>query len=290
MCHVVLCLGRSLKWGPLVHMWQVHWDDTAAGRQAHTVLLSDVVFRRCLRHQLTAVRRRAGDQKKFIASTIHFSATLMNPLLFHLVWCSCLERLQGEEWGDYVRHYVLRQHSGGLWTAEWYRTPRLASWDPCGDESIRPGFTSASLGQSIESWWSAGKRVIPQNIGHMMVQNATLEVEKYLRASWQVNKGWVKDNTIQPPGDDRWQPWPTRFNAKLLSEGLVERKQDDGGVVRRWPALRTLSSLDLTTTEVKKHGLGKAVARLSKDETVSLMLRQQAQRLVQTWAANLVSR
>ena len=30
------------------------------------------------------------------------------------------------------------------------------------------------------------------------------------------------------------------LNAKLLSEGLVERKQDDGGVVHRWPSVASL--------------------------------------------------
>ena len=85
------------------------------------------------------------------------------------------------------------------------------------------------------------------------------------------------------------QPAPADEERRRQLKELVSHLTGQA-VAEHWAALRTLSSLDLTTTEVKEHGLGKAVARLSKDETVSLILRQQAQRLVQTWAANLVSR
>ena len=218
---------------------QVHWDNTAAGRSAHAVVLSGVLFRRCLRHQLAAVRRYAGAQKKFVVATIHFTAACMNPFLFHLIWSSVLERIDEPEWREYVEEHVL-QRSGGLWTAEWYKPPRLADWDLCGDDSVRPGFTSASLGQSIESWWSAAKRCMPGNVGHMTLQNATLELQKYLRASWQVQKGYVKDNRVQEPGEDRSRPWPTSFNPKLLSEGLVERNKAEDGYVHRWPPVTSL--------------------------------------------------
>ena len=47
----------------------------------------------------TAVRKRAGEQKKFVVSARHFSSTLMNPMLFHLtgalLWRGCREMIGG---------------------------------------------------------------------------------------------------------------------------------------------------------------------------------------------------
>ena len=178
---------------------QVHWDNTAAGRSAHAAVLPGVLFRRCLRHQLAAVRRHAGAQKKFVVAAIHVTATCMNPFQFHLVWSSVLERIDEPEWREYVEEHVL-QRSGGLWTAEWYKPPRLADWDPSVNDSVCWDSLSPGLGQSIESGWSAAKRCVPGNVGHMTIQNTTLELQKYLRASWQVQKGYVKDNRVQELG------------------------------------------------------------------------------------------
>ena len=44
-------------------------------------IFPQVAFKRCIRQQLPAVRRRAGDLKKFVASMVSFTSHAVNPFL-----------------------------------------------------------------------------------------------------------------------------------------------------------------------------------------------------------------
>ena len=64
---------------------QMHWDDTGAGRLAMAAIFSQVAFKRCLRHQLQAVRRRTGPEevrgKHCVIDSVHCqSFSLRSPL------------------------------------------------------------------------------------------------------------------------------------------------------------------------------------------------------------------
>ena len=62
--------------------WQMHCDDTNAGRLAMAAIFPQVVFKRCLPHQLQAVRRRTGELKKFVAIMVSLTGHTVNLFLF----------------------------------------------------------------------------------------------------------------------------------------------------------------------------------------------------------------
>ncbi|CAE7674410.1 unnamed protein product [Symbiodinium sp. CCMP2592] len=219
-------------------MQEVHFDDSDSGRLAVAAVFPQVMFKRCLRHQLQAVRRRSGDLKKFVASMVALTAHTVNRYLFDLLWQSVLTRLASAdaEWEAYVKSHVLVRTDDNLWSAEWHCVPRLTSWKPAerGEHpTSRPGFTTATLGQSVESWWSAIKRVLPVNVQSMNLVNATASLEGAVRATW-LGKGWVQDGSV-PASNDRFQTVPGSFSTKLFTEGSVVRCVFKDGELQRIP-------------------------------------------------------
>ena len=128
----------------------MHWDDTDAGRGATAACFPQVRFKRCLCHQLAAVRRRSGDLKKFVASMVALNAHTVNRFVFDLLWQSVLKRLasQDMEWAAYVKAHVLIRTEDELWSAEWHcsQTDQLAAsreWRAC---NVPPGILHGHLG------------------------------------------------------------------------------------------------------------------------------------------------
>ena len=72
---------------------QMHCYDTDAGRLAMAAIFPQIASKRCIRHQLQAVRRRNGDLKKFVASMVSFTSHTVNPFLLDLLWQYVLQRL-----------------------------------------------------------------------------------------------------------------------------------------------------------------------------------------------------
>ena len=70
--------------------------------------------------------------------------------------------------------------------------------------------------------------------------------------------------------------------ASRLQE--LEKRLTGRVVSECWGALRALESMDLSMAEIKQHSFGKLINALSKDSSLSLLLRQHAQRLMAAWA------
>ena len=74
--------------------------------------------------------------------------------------------------------------------------------------------------------------------------------------------------------------------ASRLQE--LEKRLTGRLVSECWGALRALESMDLSMAEIKQHSFGKLINALSKDSSLSLLLRQHAQRLMAAWAGDLL--
>ncbi|CAE7224254.1 zfp36l2 [Symbiodinium microadriaticum] len=86
-----------------------------------------------------------------------------------------LREMDETEWIEYIDKYVLVKDVVG---------PGRWSVGDASQGSSRPGATTSTAGQAIESWWAGLKRILPVNIGLMSCSNATHELEKALKAKY----------------------------------------------------------------------------------------------------------
>ena len=130
------------------------------------------------------------------------------------------------EWIEYIDKYVLVKDVVG---------PGRWSVGDASQGSSRPGATTSTAGQAIESWWAGLKRILPVNIGLMSCSNATHELEKALKAKY-TQAGLCVDNSIVDTRD-HFQCYPATCSSTLVFEGFGER--DDDGVPHRCPSMQS---------------------------------------------------
>ncbi|CAJ1442723.1 unnamed protein product, partial [Effrenium voratum] len=154
------------------HVQAAFYDNSPAQRAAHRAQLQGVPYRRDLRHQVAACRRRKGPLSRGLSAWAQKSA-FYPPLVFDLAAQALLDRLRVKEEYDWMSYLtdVAFSKQGQLWSAEWQ----------CCIAVARPGFTPASVGQSKESQWAALKRCTG-NLANTDLATAAPEVELALRA------------------------------------------------------------------------------------------------------------
>ncbi|CAJ1400887.1 unnamed protein product, partial [Effrenium voratum] len=154
------------------HVQAAFYDNSPAQRAAHRAQLQGVPYRRDLRHQVAACRRRKGPLSRGLSAWAQKSA-FYPPLVFDLAAHTLLDRLRVKEEYDWMSYLtdVAFSKQGQLWSAEWQ----------CCIAVARPGFTPASVGQSKESQWAALKRCTG-NLANTDLATAAPEVELALCA------------------------------------------------------------------------------------------------------------
>ena len=140
----------------------VHGDCHGAMREASDLVWPEALFRRDLRHTLEAVDQHEGPKllRKWLRREVSFMAATLshNDFLFHEYTAAFLSKLEERDPEGkvyrYAAGYIFQRTEHGMWTAEWRSAVNLTSWEHDRASQCRPGFTTSSLSQALESYWS----------------------------------------------------------------------------------------------------------------------------------------
>ena len=157
------------------------WDDSAGGRLAHRRVLGQILYYRCLRHQMAVLRKLPSTHggaklgRKVAAQCLFIAAIFDKVLASQYIEAYIADLTSQNRFGlaRYLQEYVFtRDEKSGLWGAEWQ----------CGPfKKLCPGFSPATVSQSLERLFRLIKQAMGLESHHQAIGVVTQKVECALR-------------------------------------------------------------------------------------------------------------